>query len=91
MFVLRKITEEGKEMVFNLGDDYTLLTEEETPEIVQALLEEMKKETSHTDDVYGFIKIGDSGKKLPLWSRHQNYIMTESGQTFANISQKKVS
>lgn len=32
MFTLRKITQTGVEMNFNLGDSYTLVTKENSPE-----------------------------------------------------------
>ncbi len=42
MFILRKITSDGEEMVFNLGEGYTLLTFDKPPKQYQERLEKMK-------------------------------------------------
>lgn len=84
MFILRKITggEEKRQLNWVLGDSYGLTLKEEHPEE----FEKMLKFYEPCHDVYGFISY-DGGKILWLYPNQKNYIMTESGKTFANISQ----
>lgn len=51
MFTLRKITQTGVEMNFNLGDSYTLVTKENSPEEFEKVL----KEHPFYGDIYAFV------------------------------------
>nr|DAH01352.1 MAG TPA: hypothetical protein [Crassvirales sp.] len=51
MFALRKITSDGLEMNFNLGDSYTLVTKDRSPKE----FEDKMKDHSFYDKTYAFI------------------------------------
>jgi len=85
MFILRKVSGNGVEMNFSLGENYTHITKESNPEEFK----QMVKSGGVIDDpiIYGYIAY-DGGKVLGLSSNQSNYIMTESGITFSNVSLK---
>jgi hypothetical protein len=51
MFILRKITKTGVEMNFDLGNHYTLITKERSPEE----FEKGVKDHPFYDDIYAFV------------------------------------
>ena len=51
MFALRKITNDGLEMNFNLGDSYTLVTKDRSPKE----FEDKMKDHPNYDEAYAFI------------------------------------
>jgi hypothetical protein len=51
MFALRKITKDGLEMNFSLGDYYSLITKERSPEE----FEDKMKDHPNYDEAYAFI------------------------------------
>ena len=83
MFIFRKISRSGVEMNFNLGDSYTLITRENNPEEFKKMV---KSDKVLSDPVYyGFLS-HHNGQLYFLSINQTNYIMTENGNTFANIS-----
>jgi len=89
MFILRKIT--GKnlngniEMNFNLGNSYTVITEERNPEQFK---EAVNKGAILCDPIiYGFVT-DEGGEVHQLSVQQQSYIMTETGKTFDNLTIK---
>lgn len=85
MFILRKINSRGVEMNFSLGESYTLITKEHNPDEFK----DMVKSGGVLDDaiIYGFVS-GKDAKIHQLSSQQRSYIMTESGETFSNVSLK---
>jgi hypothetical protein len=83
MFTLRKITKTGVEMNFDLGNHYTLITKERSPEE----FEEGVKNYPFYDDTYAFIS-GKDGEILYLYKDHKNYIVSENGTTYSNLTYK---
>ena len=61
MFTLRKITNDGLEMNFSLGDSYTLVTKDRSPKEFE---DKMKDHPSY-DEAYAFICWKDG--VLPLY------------------------
>lgn len=78
MFALRKITGNGSELNFDLGDYYVLITKERSPEEFE---DKMKDHPS-----YAFICWKDG--VLPLYKNQKNYIVSESGKTYDNLTYK---
>lgn len=74
MFALRKITQTGVEMNFNLGDSYTLVTKERSPEEFE---DKMKDHPSY-DEAYAFICWKDG--VLPLYKEQQTILFLEMEQ-----------
>ena len=102
-FILRTIianSETLKSSQHNLaiGSYYSLIFREEDYESFSEMYrEEFKK--SHVADMdessdnlskntYGFLIYKDGSTTIPLYKNQQNYIMTENGNTFSNISYK---
>lgn len=89
MYTLRKIIEGQEECNFNLGNSYALVEKSKNPERFRKDFEIFfEGKIPHTDDeCYAFIS-GENGRWEPLWKSQFNYIMTESGKTFSNLSLK---
>lgn len=81
-----------------IGSDYSLIfREEDYDSFCEMYRKEFEKphvadmdETSDSlsQNTYGFIIIDNGSIALPLYKNQYNYIMTESGNTFSNISYK---
>lgn len=84
MFILRKITGNGGELNFALGDSYSLILKDKNPKEFKEVLY-VNGHNAFLDDIYGFIGYGDS-KFHMLFISHFNYIMTENGKTFKNVT-----
>lgn len=82
MFALRKITNDGLEMNFSLGDSYTLVTKDRSPKE----FEDKMKDHPNYDEAYAFIYWKDG--VLPLYRGQQNYIVSENGATYSNLTYK---
>lgn len=82
MFVLRKITSNGSEMNFNLGNSYTLVTKERSLEE----FENKMKDNPFYSNIYAFIYGKD--EILPLYKDQKNYIVSENGATYSNLTYK---
>lgn len=89
MFILRKITgRDGVQINISLGESYTLVSEIDTKLEFDKTMNEFYKEYPERDKIYGFVT-GEGGRGIhPLYNTQQNYIMTENGETFSNITPK---
>lgn len=86
MFTLRVITEDHVEVNTCLGQTYKFINS------LDAEKEFKREAKSFWNDVtpentYAFV-IAEGGQPYPLFKDQLNYIMTEGGQTFANLSRK---
>lgn len=84
MFILRKITGNGGELNFALGDSYSLILKDTNPKEFKEVLS-LGGHSAFEDDLYGFITYGDCQHQM-LFKKQFNYIMTENGKTFKNIT-----
>jgi hypothetical protein len=84
MFILRKITGNGGELNFALGDSYSLILKDKNPKEFNEVLS-VGGHSAFEDDLYGFITYGDCQHQM-LFIKQFNYIMTDSGKTFKNIT-----
>ncbi len=88
MFILRIYTAAEKvESNLILGKHYNIIKKEENPiEFERTLTEQFKR--LNEDVIYAFI-IYDHGSEIrPLYKDQTAYIMTDSGKTFANVSDR---
>lgn len=91
MYTLRKITESGTEFNQFLGKNYNLVLSEKSPqqfkEIHKDFFKADFKENNPVENVlcYGFIHSQNCQETYALFKNEKNYVMTESGKTFANI------
>lgn len=86
MFILRRITSQNVERNTVIGESYILIDAEKNPEDYKKSLNVMK--WSSDSDIYGFISHNEGSKLIPLYMKSTYFVMTESGKTFANISNK---
>lgn len=84
MFALRKITKDGVEMNFDLGDSYTLIDKERSPKDFAMFCEHSGYDVEK-DSVYAVISCKGGSSILPLYSTQKNYIVTETGSTYQRI------
>lgn len=96
MYALRTFTE-NSEVNNWLGDQYEIIRREESYE---AFAEQYRKyfDKSHVADndpaaddisrrVYAFI-LNEHEQAMPVYKEQKNYIVTESGKTYSNITYK---
>jgi len=94
MFILRRISGNGIEINQKIGDSYTLITRESNREAFVIAFEQTFGKNKSIDIVdlveetvcYAFV-CGDSITQ-PLYENQKNFIMTESGKTFCNLTLK---
>jgi hypothetical protein len=84
MFILRKITGNGGELNFALGDSYSLTLKDANPKEFKEILS-VGGHDAFEDDLYGFITYGDRKHQM-LFKKQFNYIMTDTGKTFTNVT-----
>ena len=96
MYTLRTITQDNTQINHYLGNDYLFIGRFESPERFKELYEEEFKEpfladsdeksTSRSKSIFGFVI--ENGNLIPILKGESNYIMTENGKTFSNLSYK---
>lgn len=83
MFYLRRISGNGIEMNFDLGNSYTLIDKQKNPH-------EFKMHEEHMGGVdektYAFIACHSGSIVYQLYDGQLNYIMSEGGKTFSNLT-----
>lgn len=88
MFILRKISGCGVEGNTSLGNHYTVVLKDRNPEAFEETKETYGSEWVTSNQVYGFVT-SEGGKDIHcLYPKQGNYIMTESGSTFDNLTLK---
>ena len=88
MFILRTFNERHIEQNEELGDNYSFIEKEGNKKEFIELLNSFVMDEEQKEKVYAFILYNDGAGTLPLYVGHLYFIMTESGKTFANISQR---
>lgn len=96
MFILRRISSHGIEMNKALGENYTYIARDRNYEEFQRAFKECynmeyvpdddPKSNDDTKNCYAFVANGSVNQ--PLFTHQKNFIMTECGKTFANLSNK---
>jgi hypothetical protein len=82
MYTLRRVTKDGIQMNFALGNFYSLIMKD-SPHFKR---ESESIPIDNIDDVTSLVQSSDP-KELPfvIYKKHDNYIMTESGQTLSKL------
>lgn len=86
MFILREVTKEKLEINTYLDIEYVLVLKEKNKEDFEKRTKLWRKED--LENVYGLVCF-DPEWIVPLHSGSYYYIMTSSGTTFSNISEKQ--
>lgn len=86
MFVLRKISGEDVQMNIALGSSYTYIGKLENPKEFDRTSKEVFNDLNK-EIIYAYVS-NHSGAIHPLYEKQSNYIMTEGGKTFANLTKK---
>jgi len=96
MYTLRTIRDDGTEQNFYLGKFYSLLLKERMPEkewvnlcethFGEAYNENVDKKEINTYNTCKAIVESEDGTRHHILYYHRNYIMTEGGKTFSNLS-----
>lgn len=99
MYTLRRISGQGVEMNFALGNSYTVVNRFLSYE---SFAEDFKEfygkphvadldplADDDTKGVYAFVGSENGINVYPLYTGQQAYIMTESGATFSNLTMKE--
>jgi hypothetical protein len=97
-FILRKVFKDHTQSNIVLGDSYLFIDREMNyEEFSKAFEVDFGKfhvgdldptSDSFTKNCYAFLIINDGAKYIPLYKNQYNFIMTDSGKTFANITFK---
>jgi hypothetical protein len=95
MYTLRTIINGNYQINTNLNNQYSLVSREENYEEFRKVFfkvfnEECTADSENTfaKECYGFV-LAEGGEKIhPLYKKQFNYIMTESGKTFSNLTYK---
>lgn len=86
MLILRTILESKEENNQELGDNYHILRKGQIEERFNQLLEYTEVADKYKNEVYAIVSTSSHIKHIPLFDRNKYYIMTDNGQTFANLS-----
>lgn len=89
-YTLRKQSKEsGVQMNIYLGNGYTFIHSEWAREEFERTLELREDWKAYDpDQFYAYVGNEDGSQIYPLFKAQFNYIMTDSGQTFANVTFK---
>lgn len=93
MYTLRSITEEGHESNIALGNNYSFISRIYANEAFNRVYKDaydskgMICDKEPNPDCVGMIQ-SELVNFIFLWRSEQNYIMTESGKTFSNLTYK---
>ena len=85
MFVLRRVTKDRVVCNMEIGNSYDYY-EKDSSEF-NRIVEEQYPEKPQ--GLYALI-IGGNGNLFGIFENHENYIMSENGKTFANISKRSL-
>lgn len=88
MYTLRKIFKDGVEANIALGNSYNFVTKERSEEEFTKIAKITFDTETEEERIYAFIT-SEGGKEFyPLFTNQLNFIMTDSGRTFANLTHK---
>lgn len=87
MFILRRITSEGNEVNMVVGESYNV-THSQFNEAEFIKLKDILKIDNSEAEIFCFITYKGGIEYEPLYKKSSYYMMTENGNTFANLSFK---
>lgn len=82
MYTLRRISSRGIEMNFNLGDSYTVIRKEDSPDHFEL---EYKALGLTDEKVFALVSKEGGDAIYPLYLNQGNYIVGPDGKTLDNI------
>lgn len=86
MYTLRTVSKtKGTEENYSLGHRYTLIDAQRAQEEFERTREVCEWADAKSEKTYAFVVNHDGSKVFPIHEEYRNYIMTESGRTFAKI------
>lgn len=89
MYTLRKIYKDGVETNIFLGRSYNVIKSLDSPEEFKKAYETCYNCKSCEDtETYAFITNENGEVIYPLFKNQLNFVMTESGKTFSNLTYK---
>lgn len=89
MFALRKITSEGVQINIALGRTFTLVDSRRSPEKFEKDIKLLYPGNSVKEDKTYAILSGEECGVIELFTGQDNYIVTDTGKTFSNITYKE--
>ena len=97
-FILRKVLNDSTQTNIVLGNQYQLVDREVNYDEFSRVFEhEFEKfhvadldptSDNFSKDCYAFVVCEEGSKLIPLYKKQFNYIMTDSGKTFCNLTYK---
>jgi hypothetical protein len=87
MFILRRVTSENGESNTFLGKTYNLIHFVHQSEEFKKTKEVWGVEDDDMG-IYAFICHDEGGKLIPLYKSSSYYVMTDNGNTFANVTNR---
>lgn len=96
MFILRTLHEDHTQTNYTLGDRYNMIDRDSNYDQFSDIFKQVigidhvadLDETSNQKTKLCYCFVGIAPNYIPLWKNNKNFIMTDSGKTFANISYK---
>jgi hypothetical protein len=86
MLILRTILETKEENNQELGSNYRIVKKNDSEDKFNDMLAFVNVNSEYEKEVYAVVSASDSSVHIPLFNRNKYYIMTDSGKTFANLS-----
>jgi hypothetical protein len=97
-FILRTVLKNGTQLNLSLGKEYLLFDRETNYDKFYELYEKHFGVPHRSDSdpmadnyskgCYALLVVNEGKEVVPLYKKQSNYIMTESGKTFANLTYK---
>lgn len=93
MYTLRSLTSEGHESNIALGNNYTFIPRKYAEEAFKRVYQNAYESTGKSfqeipnKECYGMIQ-SENVNFIFLWESEKNFIMTENGKTFSNLTHK---
>jgi len=97
-FILRKVLKDGTQTNILIGNQYRLIERDVNyDQFSEAFEKEFEKfhvadldpeSDSFSKNCYAFLIVNEGSLLIPMYKNQWNYIMTDSGKTFANLSYK---
>ena len=85
MYTLRKIFKDGSESNKIIGDSYLLISDDNV-DFDKSMEVYFKGDAPKEHEIYLFLSHEDGKRLLPLYKTQQNFIVSDSGKTFSNLT-----
>lgn len=85
MYTLRRISGNGVEMNFALGDSYTVVSKQSAPEEFEKNMNDFV-DAYPGGEIYAFVWTVNGTDVYPLFKGQQAYVMTPGGCTLSNLT-----